>query len=54
MRSLLYPILGAILGIMWFVWPFVGGAVPEKTFVKIMSGVLYVPVRCSGGQVSEF
>lgn len=37
----MYPVLGGILGTLWFIWPFIGGAIPEKMFVQILSGILY-------------
>jgi len=42
MRSIMYPVMAGVIGVVWFAWPFIGGAVQPPLLVQALCGVLFL------------
>lgn len=41
MRSIMYPIMVIVIGLVWFIWPLIGGLVSPKILAIALAAVIY-------------
>jgi len=42
MRSIMYPVMAIIFGVVWFIWPLIGGLISPKVLAISTAGIIYV------------